>query len=147
MNLTQLTIVAVFIAVSTAAITRNDPIREHPQSVVVIEGHWANFSCGIKLPGLIKWRIGDFDADGYFYNTAGNLDDVEGVTAERWSSRRVDSKKMLHETIRVLGTMELEGTPVQCMFVHSNNSTKKDSFSKFGLIHVNRLTTGSGEIY
>ena len=38
MSLTQVAIMAVFITVSTAAITRNDPIREHPHSVVVTEG-------------------------------------------------------------------------------------------------------------
>ena len=58
-----------------------DVIRKHPQSVVVIEGQWANFSC---VPGTIKWRIGDFKTYGiYDYNSEETLPEFEGVTAER----------------------------------------------------------------
>ncbi|CAI8044889.1 hypothetical protein GBAR_LOCUS24861, partial [Geodia barretti] len=57
-----------------------DIIRKHPQSVVVTEGQWANFSCGIKLPGTIRWRIGDFKAHGiYDYNSGETLPELEGV--------------------------------------------------------------------
>ena len=148
MSLTQVAIMAVFITVTTATITRNDPIREHPHSVVVTEGGWAYFTCAIKLPGMIRWRIGDFENNGSVYNSVSNLAGLEGATAERFSYTIDNTKKMLHETIRVLATVELDGTPVQCMYEPDEGSTKKDSFSMFALIHVNRLSTfGSGDSY
>ena len=148
MSFTQVAIMAVFITVSTAAITRNDPIREHPHSVVVTEGGWAHFTCAIKLPGMIRWRIGDFDNNGSVYNSASNLAGFEGATAERFSYTINKTKKMLHETIQVLATVELDGIPVQCMYESNGGSTKKDSFSMFGLIHVNSCSTfGSGDSY
>ena len=146
MSLTQVAIMAVFITVSTAAIIRNDPIREHPHSVVVTEGGWAHFTCAIKLPGMIRWRIGDFDNNnGSVYNTVSNLAGLEGATAERFSYTINKTKKMLYQTIQVLATVELDGTPVQCMYQHIDGITKKDSFSMFALIHVNS-TFGSGDI-
>ena len=60
-----------------------DPIREHPHSVFVHEWTWANFSCGIKLPDSILWRIGDLNLQGYVYNSADQLPRLQGVTAER----------------------------------------------------------------
>ena len=140
------TLMAVFVAVSAATLARNDPIREHPHSVVVTEGEWANFTCGIKLPGMIRWRIGDLQWDGDAYYTGGNLREVEGVTAQIPSSEVNGS--ILYETIQVLATVELDGAPVQCKFDTGNNNRKKDSFSMFSLIHVNTLGTfSSGEIY
>ncbi|CAI8044886.1 Neuroendocrine convertase 2, partial [Geodia barretti] len=68
----------VFITVSTAAITRNDPIREHPHSVVVTEGGWAHFTCAIKLPGMIRWRIGDFENNASVYNSLNTEEQYRG---------------------------------------------------------------------
>ena len=109
-----------------------NPIREHPHSVVVTEGQWANFSCGIKMPGTIKWRIGDFTNHGYVYNGAGNLPGLEGVTAERSFTPDITGR-ILTETIGVLATAEMDGVPVECMNHHPTLATR-DSYSKFALI-------------
>ena len=79
------------------------------------------------------------------YNSVSSLAGLEGATAERFSYTINKTKKMLHETIRVLATVELDGIPVQCMYESNDESTKKDSFSMFALIHVNS-TFGSGDI-
>ena len=111
-----------------------NPIREHPHSVVVTEGQWANFSCGIKLPGTIRWRIGDFTNDGYVYNSAGSLPELEGVTAERSFAPDITGR-ILTETIGVLATAEMDGVPVECVYRHPILGTR-DSYSKFALIQV-----------
>ena len=140
MELLQLTVFSILAAIAAAAL---NPIREHPHSVVVTEGHWANFSCGIKLPGTIRWRIGDFEDDGYIYNTAGNLGNLEGVTAERSFAPDITGK-ILTETIGVLATAEMDGVPVECMYGHPVH-TNRNSYSKFALIEVHPAHTGSGD--
>ena len=140
MELLLLTVFGILTALSTAAL---DPIREHPHSVVATEGTWANFSCGIKLPGFIKWRIGDFTDDGHLYNSAGNLPGLEGVTAELSFAPDITGK-ILTETIGVLATPDMDGVPVECMYKHPRVATR-DSYSKFALIEVHPAHTGSGD--
>ena len=148
MTLTPFMIFCAFIAFSIAAV---NPIREHPRSVVATEGTWANFSCGIKLsgntrdpPGIIKWRIGDFRHDGNEYYSADRLPALEGVTAERSFTPDITGR-ILTETIGILATEEMDGTPVECMFVHPNKSTR-NSYSKFALLNVHsHVASGVGE--
>ena len=136
----QLAIISVLAALISGAI---NPIREHPHSVVVTEGQWANFSCGIKLPGSLSWRIGDLSRDGNVYNSAGNLPLVEGVTAERSFPSDITGNVMT-ETIGVLATAEMDGVPVECMFIHPKRATR-DSYSKFALISVEPTHNSSGD--
>ena len=146
MALTPFTILCALFAFSAAAV---NPIREHPHSVVATEGTWANFSCGIKLhtgngPASIKWRIGDFRRDGKEYYSADKLPDLEGVTAERSFAPDITGH-ILTETIGILATEEMDGIPVECMFVHPNKSTR-NSYSKFALLNVNNhVASGAGE--
>ena len=125
-------------AFSAAAV---NPIREHPHSVVVTEGTWANFSCGIRLPGnrddppgSIKWRIGDFTRNGNEYYSADKLPYLEGVTAEKSFTPDITGR-ILTETIGILATEEMDGTPVQCMFFHPTNPDR-NSYSKYALLNV-----------
>ena len=137
----QLAIVSILAAFSAAAL---NPIREHPHSVEVSEGQWANFSCGIKLPGSIQWRIGDFTrGGGYLYNTAEKLPQVEGVTAEKSFPEDITGK-VKTETIGVLATAEMDGVPVECMYLHPSRATR-NSYSKFALIRAHPLHTASGD--
>ena len=135
MTLTPFIIFCAFIAFSAAAL---NPIRGHPHSVVVTDGSWANFSCGIKFsdnaPGSIKWRIGDFRHDGKEYYSADRLPALEGVTAERSFTPDITGH-ILTETIGILATEEMDGTPVECMFNHPAISTR-NSYSKFALLNV-----------
>ena len=145
MALTPFMILCTLFTFSAAAL---NPIREHPHSVVVSEGTWANFSCGIKLsdnaPGSIKWRIGDFRRDGKEYYSADQLPNLEGVTAERSFTPDI-TEHTLTETIGILATEEMDGTPVECMFVHPKKSTR-NSYSKFALLNVNNhVASGVGE--
>ena len=140
MDLLQLTIFSILAALSSAAL---NPIREHPHSVEVTEGQWANFTCGIKLPGIIKWRIGDLTRDGHTYNSAGNLPQLEGATAERSFTPEITGKVMT-ETIGVLATAEMDGVPVECMYIHPSRASR-NSYSKYGLIDVHPAHTGSGD--
>ena len=144
MKLLLLVVVSVLTLLSSAAATvRRDPIREHPHSVEVSEGQWANFSCGIKLPGNIRWRIGDFTrGDGYLYSTAENLPQVEGVTAERSFPEDITGK-VKTETIGVLATAEMDGVPVQCMYLYIDDDPVKNSFSEYAIIHVNSCGCGN----
>ena len=135
MALISLTVLCALLTFSAAAV---NPIREHPHSVLVDEGTWANFTCGIKLPGHIKWRIGDFSDDGYAYNTAERLSHMQGVTAER-SFPPTRTGRILTETIGILATEELDGTPVECMFVHTHIPSR-NSYSKFALLNVQSQT-------
>ena len=140
-------ILCTLFAFSAAAV---NPIKEHPHSVVATEGTWANFACGIKLPGntdnapgSIKWRIGDFRRRGKEYYSADKLPDLEGVTAERSFTPDITEHKT--ETIGILATEEMDGIPVECMFVHPNTSTR-NSYSKFALLNVNNhIASGVGE--
>ena len=140
MELVRLTVFSILAALSAAAL---NPIREHPHSVVVTEGQWANFSCGIKLPGTIRWRIGDFTNDGYVYNSAGSLPELEEVTAERSFAPDITGR-ILTETIGVLATAEMDGVPVECVYRHPRFATR-DSYSKFAIIEVHPANTGSGD--
>ena len=147
MALVHLVISSIMIVLAAANSFRNDPIREHPHSVVVTEGQWANFSCGIKLPGSLKWRIGDLSRDGNVYNSAGNLPLVEGVTAERSFPSEI-TRNIMTETIGVLATAEMDRVPIQCGYIHGNKPLK-DSFSKFAMMQVERLnssSSGSGDV-
>ena len=83
---------------------------------------------------LVKWRIGGLNRDGYIYNSADNLPDIEGVTAERSFPGDVTGN-VLTETIGILATPEMDGTPVECMFLHPNRPTR-DSYSKYALLNV-----------
>ena len=142
MKLLLLVVVSVLTLLSSAAATRRDPIREHPHSVEVSEGQWANFSCGFKLPGIIQWRIGDFTrGGGYLYNAAEKLPQVEGVTAERSFPQDITGN-VRTETISVLATAEMDGVPVQCMYL-SHTDPGKNSFSKYAIIHVDSCGCGN----
>ena len=138
MAILQLISFSALIAFTAAAV---NPIREHPHSLQVTEGMWANFSCGIKLPGNIKWRIGDHNRDGYVYNSADNLPELVGVTAELSFEPDITGH-VLTETVGVLATADMHGTPVECMFVHPERATR-NSFSKFALLTVH-IPHGSG---
>ena len=131
---------SVLVTISTAA-TRMSTITEHPHSIEVTEGTWANFTCAIKIPGNIKWRIGDFNTDNF--NFANNLPSLEGV---RLFSSVLNINNILTETIGVLTTTDMDGTAVQCMLYHNNSN--KQSYSKFALLNVNttHTTSGSGEL-
>ena len=142
MAILPLTILCVLVTVSTAA---KNPFREHPGSVLATEGSWATFSCGIKFLGSIKWRIGDFTNNGTEYNDGDKLPLVEGVTAKRIFSSKPPLK--LTEKISILATEKVDGTPVQCMFIHLSDSSR-NSFSMFALLNVQRqniTTEGSGD--
>ena len=146
MAILPLTILCVLVTVTTAA-TYKYPIRKHPDSVLATEGSWAEFSCGIKLPGSIKWRIGDFTYNGTEYNDGDKLPLVEGVTAKRNSTSNKESRKQT-ETINILATENMDGTPVQCMFVNPSNDSSTNRFSMFALLNVqlqNIVAEGSGE--
>ena len=138
----------VLVTISTAA-TRMSTITEHPHSIEVTEGTWANFTCAIKIPGNIKWRIGDFiTKEGYIFNSPVNLPSLEGVTGVKLFSSVLNNNIMIvTETIGVLATTDMDGTAVQCMLYH-NNSNKQQSYSKFALLNVNttHTTSGSGEL-
>ena len=137
MAVVPLMIFCIFFTFSTAAV---NPIREHPHSVLATEGSWANFSCGIKLPGAIKWRIGDFTKDGYTqYNSGFELPELEGVTAEMSFPSDITGR-VLTETIGILATEGINGTPVECMFVHPSHSSR-NSYSKFALLSVQLKNT------
>ena len=142
MALISFAVLCVLFAFSAAAV--RNPIREHPHSVLVDEGMWANFTCGIKLPGHIEWRIGDFTDDGYEYNTGERLPYVQGVTAER-SFPPTRTGRILYETIRILASEELDGTPVECMFVHTHTPFR-NRHSKIAILNV-QLQTASAEKY
>ena len=127
MTLTPFMIFCAFIAFSAAEV---NPIREHPHSVVVTEGSWANFSCGIKLsgntrdpPGSIKWRIGDFRHDGKEYYSADKLPDLEGVTAERSFTPNITGR-ILTEIIGILATEEMDGREIDRWSDTINNRTR-----------------------
>ena len=132
---------AVLCALLTFSAAAKNKIREHPHSVLVAEGTWANFTCGIKLPGHIEWRIGNFSDDGNEYNTAERLPDVQGVTAER-SFPPTRTGRILTETIGILASEELDGTPVECMFV--SHIPSRNSYSKIAVLNV-QLQTASAE--
>ena len=129
---------SVLVTISTAA-TRMSTITEHPHSIEVTEGTWANFTCAIKIHGNIKWRIGDFNTDNF--NFANNLPSLEGV---RLFSSVLNNNNILTETIGVLATADMDGTAVQCMLYNPS----KHSYSKFALLNVNttHTTSGSGEL-
>ena len=138
---------SVLVTISTAA-TRMSTITEHPHSIEVTEGTWANFTCAIKIPGNIKWRIGDFiTTKGDIFNFANNLPSLEGVTGVRLFSSVLNNNNILTETIGVLATADMDGTAVQCMLYHPTNHSKH-SYSKFALLNVNttHTTSGSGEL-
>ena len=149
MVVTTFMIVCALFTFSAATV---NPIREHPHSVVLTEGMWANFSCGIKLSGSkndtsasIKWRIGDIThINGNEYNSADKLLYLEGVTAERSFTPDITGR-ILTETIGILATEEMDGTPVECMFLHPFNPDR-NSYSKFALMSVhNHVGSGVGE--
>ena len=118
-----------------------DIIRKHPQSVVVTEGQWANFSCGIKLPGSIKWRIGDFKTYGiYDYNSGESLPELEGVTAERSFPPEITGN-VLTETIGVLAAPDLHGVLIKCMYAHPAHVTRRDCYSRSAIIALHPRPT------
>ena len=132
MAILPLTILCVLVTFSTAA---KNPIRKHPDSVLTTEGSWAEFSCDIKLPGSIKQRIGDFTTrDSTEYNDGGKLPELEGVTAKRNSTSK--NEKRMTETISILATENIDGTPVHCMFVDPSNDPCRNRFSMFALLNV-----------
>ena len=132
---------SVLVTISTAA-TRMSTITEHPHSIEVTEGTWANFTCAIKTPGNIMWRIEDFDNNNF-----NKLQTLEGVTGVRLFSSDLNINNILTETIGVLATTDMDGTAVQCMLYHPTNPSKH-SYSKFALLNVNttHTTSGSGEL-
>lgn len=110
-------------------------IKEHPHSVVATEGQWANFSCGIKLPGIIKWRIGNFKIKGiYDYNSGESLPKLEGVRVERSFPPEV-AGNILTETIGVLVTADMHGILVKCMYAHPARVTR-NCYSRPAIIKV-----------
>ena len=126
----------VLVAVSTAA--RMSTITDHPHSIEVTEGMWANFTCAIKVPGNIKWRIGDFNTDNF--NLVMNIETVTGVRL--FSS--VFTNNILTETIGVLATADMDGTAVQCMLYYHLANPSKNKYSRFALLNVNTTHTTSG---
>ena len=112
-----------------------NPIREHPRSVFVNEDMWANFSCAIRLPRNIQWRIGDFTINSSQYNSGENLPQLQGVMAESSFNNITDN--VLTETIGVLARAEVDGTPVECMFIHPEKPAR-NSYSKFALLNIHR---------
>ena len=121
------------ILVAFGAATVN-PIREHPHSVDVTEGSWANFSCAIKLPGIIKWRIGDLNRAGHIYNSADFLPELVGVTAEKSFPPDITGR-VVTETIGILASTDLDGTPVECMFEFPGHENR-NSYSRYALLNV-----------
>ena len=115
-----------------------DLTREHPRSVLVTEGQWANFSCSIKLPGMIKWKIGDFKRNGvYDYNSGEHLPQLENVRAEISFPPQV-TRNVLTETIGVLVTPDLHGVMVKCMYAYPARVTR-NCYSRPAIIEVNHL--------
>ena len=105
-------------------------LEAYPQSVEVAEGTWANFTCTIKTPGTLYWRIGSFVHKGYDEHTFYGLNKLEGVRAEE-DNLKISGTR-LSETIEILATKELDGTPVECVFELGG---KKD-YSPFALLNV-----------
>ena len=121
-----------------------NPIREHPQTVTVQEGTWANFTCTIKGSGNLLWRIGEYTSRGSSPFSSDNLDELEGVTAK--SYRCTCTGKKCTETIGILASAELNGTPVECMLSHYTEPAK-NSYSQFALLHVSQGDTSSGSAW
>ena len=100
----------------------------------------ANFTCVIKNKnaGIIKWRIGHFSqiCNGY------SIDGMDVVC-----TTTVDGKE-LTETIGVKATVDLHGTPVQCMldsFVCKKKNGECNEYSDFALLKVNPAATAVNE--
>lgn len=118
-------------------------IKGHPQTVTVDEGTWANFTCAIKGTGSdILWRIGEYTSndDTSMYEGAYHLSNVEGITARRVHFSGGSGRST--ETIEILATADLNGTPVECMC-----SGGRSAHSQFALLHVSSTETvsSSGE--
>ena len=107
----------------------------------VTEGMMANFTCVIqnKSAGIIKWRIGHFSqtCNGY------SIDGMDVVC-----TTTVDGKE-LTETIGVKATVDLHGTPVQCMLDSFVCKKKKNGecneYSDFALLKVSPAATAVNE--
>jgi len=116
-------------------------LKQHTQSVSVIEGMMASFNCTIKLPGTLKWRIGCFTDEGNEYNAGDQLDRIQGLDADLLSSER--DGKIYTETIQIFANRTLNGTPIECMFEPVNPLSPK-RYSKFALLTVTEVTTEEG---
>jgi len=109
--------------------------------VSVAEGTMANFSCAIKFPGTLKWRIGSFTDEGHEYNVGDQLDRIQGLDADLLSSER--DGKIYTETIQIFANRTLNGTPIECMFEPVNPQSPR-RYSKFALLTVTEATTEEG---
>lgn len=111
-------------------------IKEHPKSANVTEGTWANFSCTFKSSGHLQWRIGKLAHHGCDYNPSNLLGDIDGIAV---NSHPINNTIYNTETIQILATEAMDGTPVECMFVqYGNYSSPKKVYSKFAILNVHK---------
>lgn len=138
MALVQIAFFCVFMQ-SLSGATMN-PILEHPQTVTVDEGMWANFTCAIRNTVYsIIWRIGEYTQQYHSLYTPGDqFRSLEGVTVRRNGLLVINN--IFTETIGILATAEIDGTPVECMFVNPRN---RKFISQFALLHVNLDTSST----
>ena len=114
-------------------------IKEHPQSKTVAEGTLANFTCVFKNSGYLQWRIGAFMWLGSEYNPGDVLKDpaTESNVIDV-SSSRFDGDYN-EETIYILATEAMDGTPIECAY---KKSPKVVRYSKFAILNVQKSIAG-----
>ena len=94
----------------------------------------ANFTCAIRNDslGAIRWRIGALSE----YCSG---DSIVGTGLHIMCSTIRDNSKR-RETIGIVATADLDGTPVECM-VDSFAGVEHDEYSKFALLKVSPANT------
>lgn len=76
---------------------------------------------------------------GKEYYIANDLAEIAGLNATRVTHAL--SSNTYSETIEILATAHLDGTPLECMFKHYRNPRKND-YSKFATLMVNTVENG-----
>ena len=113
-------------------------LNEFTFEASVIEGEMANFTCAIRNDslGTIKWTIGALSE----YCSG---DSIVGTGLHIMCSTIRDNSKR-RETIGIVATADLDGTPVECM-VDSFAGVEHDEYSKFALLKVSPANTTMNE--
>ena len=123
---------------------------DHPSSVTVSDGEYAQFSCSINCTDhvALRWRL-----------AAPGLNIVNDRYLKTKSLRRlwrrkgitVDSETAINEstdcevvTIKILATSDMNGAIVQCAAIGTRQNVSS-SYSRYAVLQVEQATSGDDQ--
>ena len=124
-------------------------ILEHPTSVTVTVGEWANFNCSVNCSETVslRWRLAapmvkDVNEHYYKIKRLQKMWRREEITIKHESTTSESTGCQL-ATLQVLATSQMNGAVIQCASISTRNSVSS-SYSRFAVMQVQPLPDSMG---